>query len=122
MIKSPYSLNRKNSMRFIARVVVIALALLLVTFLIPGVTTDGWVPLLVAAIALGVVNAVFRPILVVLTLPLSFLTLGLFLLVLNGFLFWVVGQYVSGFHVTGFWSAVLGALVVSVVSSVANKA
>jgi putative membrane protein len=108
-------------MKFIVRVLIIALALLLAAYIIPGITVVMGVPLLVAAVALGILNAVVRPILVVLTLPLSIVTLGLFLLVINGFLFWFVAQYVDGFQVSGFWSALFGALIVSVVSSVANK-
>ena len=109
-------------MKFIARVGIIALALLLAEFLVPGISTGGWVPLLVAAGALGVINAVVRPILVLITLPLSVVTFGVFLLVINGFLLWLVGQYISGFNVADFWSAFLGAIIVSLVSGAANKA
>lgn len=109
-------------MKFIARVVVIALALLLAEYIVPGISVETWAPLIVAALALGVVNAVLRPILVLLTFPLSVLTLGLFLIIINGFLFWFVAQYVNGFHVAGFWSALFGSLIVSIVSSAANKA
>jgi putative membrane protein len=111
-----------NPMQFVSRVVIIALALLLAEFLVPGISTQGWVPLIVAAVALGVANAVIRPILVLVTLPLSVITFGLFLLIINGFLFWMVGQYIEGFVVADFWSAVLGAVIVSIVSSAANKA
>jgi putative membrane protein len=71
---------------------------------------------LVAALFLGLVNTVIRPVLVLLTLPVTVLTLGLFIFVINGLLFWAVGAFIEGFHVAGFWSAVLGAIVFSVVS------
>ena len=65
---------------------------------------------------LGLVNAVVRPVLIILTLPITLVTLGLFLLVLNGLCFWLVASIVKGFYVAGFWSAFLGALIVSIVS------
>lgn len=112
---------REKNMKFITRIIIIALALMLSAYIVPGISVTVGVPLVVAAIALGVVNAVVRPILVFLTLPLSIITLGLFLLVVNGFLFWFVAQWVDGFHVADFGSALLGALIVSVVSSIANR-
>jgi putative membrane protein len=108
-------------MGFIARVVLIGLALLLAEYLVSGISVETWKPLVVAAVALGVVNALLRPIIVLVTLPLSFITLGLFLLVINGFLFWLVAQYIEGFYVADFWSALLGALIVSIVSSAAHQ-
>jgi len=77
---------------------------------------DGIVPALGAAVLLGLVNAFVRPVLLILTLPITLVTLGLFLFVLNGLCFWLVASVVKGFHVAGFGSALLGALVVSVVS------
>jgi len=74
------------------------------------------VPALVGGLLLGLVNAVVRPVLIILTLPITLITLGLFLLVLNGFCFWLVASIVKGFYVSGFWSACLGALIVSIVS------
>jgi putative membrane protein len=71
---------------------------------------------LIAALVLGLVNTLIRPVLVLLTLPVTFLSLGLFILVINGFLFWVVAQLVGGFHVAGFLSAVLAAILYSVIS------
>jgi len=108
-------------MQFIVRVLVTALALLLAAYIIPGISVTMGAPLLVAALALGIVNAVVRPVLVLITLPLSILTLGLFIFVVNGFLFWFVAQYIDGFQVAGFWSALFGSIIVSIVSSVANK-
>ena len=87
-----------------------AIALWLVTLLLPGVTVADEISAFIAAIVLGLVNAVLKPILIVLTLPVTVLTLGLFLLVLNGLLFWGVGSILPGFHVDGFWWGVAGAL------------
>ena|SRR5215831_1608312 len=103
-------------MGFFLRVLVNVLAIVLAASLVPGVSLDGVVPALAAGLLLGLVNAVVRPVLLVLTLPITLVTLGLFLLVLNGLCFWLVAALIRGFHVAGFWSAVLGALVVSVVS------
>jgi putative membrane protein len=103
-------------MGFLLRVVVNALAIMLAASILPGIAVDGLVPALAAGLLLGLVNAFVRPVLLILTLPITLLTLGLFLLVLNGFCFWLVAALVRGFHVAGFGSALLGALVVSVVS------
>ncbi len=93
-----------------------AVALLAVPYLLNSVQVDSFGAALIAALILGFVNTIVRPILVVLTLPVTFLTLGLFIFVINGLMFWVVAQLVSGFHVGGFWSAVFGALLYSIVS------
>ena len=93
-----------------------AVALWLVSVLVPGVTFEQPVHLIAAALVLGLVNAVVKPILVILTLPLTIVTLGLFLLVLNALLFWGVSAIVPGFGVGGFWWAMLGALVYSVIT------
>jgi putative membrane protein len=91
-------------------------ALIAVAYLMPSVSISSFGAALVAALFLGLVNTVIRPVLVLLTLPVTVLTLGLFIFVINGLLFWAVGAFIEGFHVAGFWSAVLGAIVYSVVS------
>ena len=103
-------------MGFLLRVVINMLAIVLAAHIVPGISIDGLLSAVAAAVLLGLVNAVVRPILVVLTLPITLVTLGLFLLVLNGLCFWMVASVVRGFHVVGFWAAVLGALFVSVVN------
>ena len=103
-------------MGFLLRVVVNALAIMLAASIVPGIAVDGLVSALAAAVLLGLINAFVRPVLLILTLPITLLTLGLFLFVLNGFCFWLVAWLVKGFHVAGFGSALLGSLVVSVVS------
>ena len=91
-------------------------ALVAVAYLMPSVSIASLPAALVGALVLGLVNAVIRPVLVLLTLPVTVLTLGLFIFVINGLLFWAVGSFVEGFHVGGFWSGVLGAIVFSVIS------
>jgi len=93
-----------------------ALALLAVSYLMPSVQVASFGAALVAALVLGLVNAFVRPILVLLTLPVTILTLGLFIFVLNGLLFWMVGSWLQGFEVAGFWPAVFGAIVFSIIS------
>ena len=93
-----------------------AAALAAVAWLLPSVSIASPQAALVAALVLGLVNAVVRPLLVLLTLPVTVLTLGLFIFVLNGLLFWTVAELVPGFQVTGFWAGVVGALVFSVIS------
>lgn len=107
--------------KFILRWVVNALALFLAVYLIPGVNLEGgWVSLLWLALIFGLINAFLRPLLKLLTCPLIILTLGLFTLLINTFLFWLTSQigqaFGIGFTIDGFWSAFLGGLVVSVVS------
>jgi putative membrane protein len=101
---------------FLLRVVVNILAIVVAASVIPGIRLDGVLPAVAAGLLLGVINAFVRPVLLVLTLPITLVTLGLFLFVLNGLCLWFVASVVTGFHVAGFWSAVLGALCVSVVS------
>jgi len=93
-----------------------AVALMAVAYLLPGINVSDFVTALVAAVVLGLVNAVIRPILILLTLPATLLTLGLFIFVINGLLFWFVGSYLSGFVVAGFWWGVAGAIAYSIVS------
>ena len=100
----------------LARWIVNGAALLLVAYLYPGVQVAGFFPALVAALFLGLVNAVVRPILVILTLPVTILTLGLFLFVINALLFWLVAEVVKGFNVAGFGAALLGSILYSVIT------
>jgi len=83
---------------------------------LPGVEISGLLAALGAGLVFGLINAIVRPVLVILTLPLTLVTLGLFLFVLNGFCFWLTSALVKGFEVHGFWPALFGALLVSVVS------
>jgi putative membrane protein len=106
--------------RFLIHWLIVALALWVTAYILPGVHVASYQALAIAAIVLGLVNAVIRPLLTILTLPITILTLGLFYLLINGFTFLLASKLVPGFHVDGYWWAVLGALVVSVVSSFAG--
>lgn len=93
-----------------------AVALLVVAYVLPGITVASFGSALIAAILLGLLNALVKPILIVLTLPITIVTLGLFLFVLNALVFWLAGSIIKGFVVNGFWWAVLGAVIYSLVS------
>ncbi|MBI2902781.1 MAG: phage holin family protein [Candidatus Methylomirabilis oxyfera] len=103
-------------MGFLIRLCLNAVALLIVSTVIPGIEVHGVLPALSAALFLGIVNAVLRPVIVILTLPLTILTLGLFIPLINAFLLKLVSLMIRGFEVHGFWSAVFGALLLSLVS------
>ncbi|MGD8564331.1 MAG: phage holin family protein, partial [Desulfarculaceae bacterium] len=94
--------------------------LLLISYLLDGIRVDGLGWAFIAAIFLGLFNALIRPVLLVLTLPLNVLTLGLLTLVINGSMLWLTGKLLAGFHVQGFWSAVGGALILSLISLAVN--
>jgi putative membrane protein len=93
-----------------------ALALLALPYIFESIRVDSFYTALVTALVLGLVNTLIRPVLIVLTLPINVLTLGFFTLVINGLLFWFVASFVRGFYVAGFWSAVGGAIIYSVLS------
>lgn len=107
-------------MGLIVRLLLNGLAVFLAAQLVPGIEVKGFGTALLAALILGIVNTVIRPVLVFFTLPISFLTLGLFIFVINALLFWLVGAFVSGFEVDGFFSAFFGAIIVSIISWVLN--
>src|SRR3989344_9301988 len=103
-------------LRLLLKLVITALALIAIAEFIPGITVSGWYPALIAALILSVVNVTLKPLLVLLTLPLTLITLGLFAFVLNATLFWFVGSFVDGFDITGFIPAFIGAFLLSLVS------
>jgi putative membrane protein len=107
-------------MGFVIRVLVNAVGIWLATEIVPGIVTRSAGTLLAAALVLGLVNAIVRPVLLVLTLPLTLVTLGLFLFVLNALCLWLTSAVVPGFEVRGFWSAFGGALIVSLLSWALN--
>ena len=109
-------------MSFFIRMVANAVAILLIGYLLPQVVTvDGVMAALAAAFVLGLVNAVVRPLFILLTLPVTVVTLGAFLLVINGVLLLLVSAFVPGFHVNGFLAAVVGSLLLSVVSWILTR-
>ena len=103
-------------MGFVLRVLINAAALWVAASLIPGIGVDGLGYTLLAALVLGIINAVVRPVLIFLTLPITLLTLGLFIFVLNAFCLWLTSRLVPGIEVHSFGAAFLGALVISAVS------
>jgi putative membrane protein len=107
-------------MRFLARLVLNGLAILIAAWLLPGIHITSPLSALLAGVILGFVNAIVRPVLFFLTLPLTLLTLGLFIFVLNAICFGLTAWLVPGFSVDGFFSALFGALLVSIVSWILN--
>lgn len=105
---------------FVTRLLITALGLWVAKSIVPGMVIAGWGNLLVAALLLGMVNAFVRPVLFVLTLPITIVTLGLFLLILNGISLALVAWLLPGVAVSGLWAATFGALVVSLTSWFAN--
>ena len=99
-----------------------ACALLLVAYLYPGVQVQNFTSALIAAFVIGLFNMVLRPILVVLTLPVTVITLGLFLFVINALLFWAAASLLDGFHVNGFGAALLGSLIYSAIMLLVDAA
>lgn len=109
-------------MKIIVKWLLSAAALLAVAHLYSGVQVTNFTAALIAALVIGLFNAVLRPVLVVLTLPVTVLTLGLFLFVINALMFWAAAGMLSGFHVQGFWAALLGSLMYTVLGLVINSA
>lgn len=93
-----------------------AVALLAVAFVLPGIAIASFWSAMLAALVLGFLNTLVKPFLILLTLPITIVTLGLFLLVLNALVFWLAGSVLRGFQVEGFWRAVAGALLYSAIS------
>jgi putative membrane protein len=103
-------------MRLLLLWILNAVALLLVTYLLPSIQVAGFGSALVAALVLGFINTLVRPLLTLLTLPITLLTLGIFYLVLNGLLFWLAGALLPGFEVGGFFSAIVGAILYGLIA------
>ncbi len=97
-----------------------ALAVMAAAYLVPGVNVQSIWAALIAALVIGLINALIRPIILLLTLPINILTLGLFTLVINALMFWLASSIVKGFNVQGFWPAFWGALVFWIVSWVTS--
>jgi putative membrane protein len=102
------------------RWLILTLAIILASYLLPGIRVAGFFSALFTAAILGILNALFRPVLLVLTLPINFLTLGLFTFVINALMLMMASGVVSGFVVESFWSALFGSLVISGVNWISN--
>ncbi|WP_348754143.1 phage holin family protein [uncultured Aquincola sp.] len=109
-------------MKLIVRWMLLAAALLLVAYLYPGVAVQSFGSALIAALVLGLLNTIVRPVLVLLTLPVTLLTLGLFLFVINAITFWMAASVLQGFYVTGFVAALIGSLIYSLAGMVIDVA
>lgn len=103
-------------MQFIVSLIINAVALWVVTLLNIGIHADTVTALIIASVVLGIVNAIIRPIMLLLSLPFIIVTLGLFVLVVNGIAVWLVGRLVPGFHVDSLWAGILGAIILAVIS------
>jgi len=103
-------------MRLVLVWLINAAALLALPYLMSSIRVESVPTALIAALLLGLVNTFIRPLLVLLTLPVTLVTLGVFIFVINALLFWLVGSFVEGFHVAGFWSAFFGAILYSIIS------
>jgi putative membrane protein len=108
-------------MKILIKFLILAGAVLLASYVVPGIAVAGFATALIVALVLGLINLVIKPIIKILTLPITILTLGLFGLVINTILFWFVSYVVAGFDVSNFIAAFWGALVVAVVMWVADK-
>lgn len=105
----------------LTRIIITAFSLVLVAEFVPGITVDSALTAIIAALVIGVLNTLVRPILVILTLPITILTLGLFIFVINALIFWFTASFIDGFTVSGFLPALIGSCIVSVVSTLLSK-
>jgi putative membrane protein len=107
--------------RFLGTWVISALSLLATAFLIPGISLDSLVAAAIGALVLGLINAVVRPLILLFTLPLTILTLGLFLFIVNAISFSLVAYFTPGFTINTFWDAIFGSIILSFVSGILNQ-
>ncbi len=108
-------------MLLLLRLFLNALAVMAVPYLVPGVSVENFPSAFIAAVVIALVNALVRPVLLILTLPVNILTLGLFTLIINALMFWLASSFVPGFRVSGFAAAFWGALVFWIVSWLTNS-
>ena len=120
-INLEYQTKFKLMMQFLLTWLATAISLLITAWIVPGLTITSVGAAAIGAIILGLVNAIIKPVLILLTLPLTILTFGLFLLLVNAFTLGLVGYLTPGFSVNGFFPAILGAIVLSFVSGIINQ-
>lgn len=108
-------------MKFITRILLVALALIVIADFVPGIDIEGGYAAVISALILAILNGIVRPVLIILTLPITILTLGIFILVINASLFWFAASFIDGFDVSGFLPALLGSVIVSAVSTIGQK-
>lgn len=107
-------------MRFLVRLIVTALAVVIASYILPGVKVEGGLTAFIVAVVLSLLNAFVKPLLVILTIPITIFTLGLFLLVINALIILATAKLVDGFQVNGFWYAMLFSIVLTLVVSLLN--
>ena len=107
-------------MSFIIRLLINIIALFFVVNIVPGIQAAGWEALVVAAVIIGLLNSFLRPLLILLTLPITILSMGIFTLFINALMFYLAAKVVKGFTVESFWSAFLAALIFSIISFILN--
>jgi len=108
-------------MRFFVRLIVTALAVAIAAYILPGVRVDGGLTAIIVAAVLSLLNAFVKPLLIILTIPITIITLGLFLLVINALIILATARLVNGFQVDGFWYALLFSIVLTIVGSLLNS-
>tara|TARA_B100000508_G_scaffold75814_2_gene59089 strand:+ start:2298 stop:2678 length:381 start_codon:yes stop_codon:yes gene_type:complete len=108
-------------MNILLRLLFNALGLILIAELVSGIEVEGLYPAIIAALVLGILNAIVRPILFVLTLPITIVTLGLFAFVINAGLFFFAASFIEGFYVSSFWMALFGSILMSIVSAIGSR-
>ncbi len=106
---------------FILRLIILAAGIFLAAFLVPGIAVAGYGAAIKAALLLGILNIFIKPVLLLLTLPINILSLGIFTLIINGLLLWLVGTVVAGFTISGFFTAILGSIIISILSILLNR-
>lgn len=112
---------REKQKGLLAKLLITMVALLITAYILPGMSVNGLFAGFVAALILGIVNIIVKPVFIIFTLPLTLLTMGLFLLVINGLMLWLVAGIVPGFMITGFWTAVFGSILLSIVTWFLNQ-
>ncbi len=108
-------------MNLLVRWVLLALLIMLIAWVIPGITITGFLAAMVVVVIIGIVNLLIRPLVQLISLPLNILTLGIFSLIVNALLFILVAKFSPGFQIDGFWSGFFGALILSVISPFIDK-
>jgi|SRR5688572_551047 putative membrane protein len=108
-------------MQFFARLITTTLAVLIVSYILPGIKVENVITAILFSVVLALLNTVLKPVIVLFTLPLTVITLGLFLIIINGLMILLAAEIVPGFHVDGFWWAVLFSIILSLVVSLLNS-
>ncbi|MGM0445870.1 MAG: phage holin family protein [Bacillota bacterium] len=120
MVTRHYEFREKRQ-GMLAKLIITMAALFITAYILPGMSIQGLFAGFVAALILGVVNVIIKPIFIILTLPLTLLTMGLFIFIINGLMLWLAAAIVPGFFIAGFWTAVFGSIILSIVTWFLNS-